>query len=424
MVLASVVEATLGRVAALGRTASSASTSASGVADAGAATLRRLGAAKTRGTSSLDDLNEHAKIITDGVDFRPVTDTSCFVDAYRSSDAATAVMFVFISGCVLGAVPQYLKVVVLGTSEGLSLSSLALMNVSNVCATMNVFILHYEQIRRCVAGAAGYEYERCQASLLTLYYTLIYTLLWIPLYPLAAHFTSDRKTEYFGYVMSKRKAAWYGLALWAVPCALLAAPVARMLFGSTCFEFERYAIFLGLTNAVLETTRYVPQLWESVHSKGSGAMSYMRLALSVAGGLGATIQKAVMHESWSTWGPPLIGHGLEMAIFCVNLFNDMTRRRERTDMRKEALGLMRDSDDDYEDSRDDMETDAHAKRKAAMLESAESAARTGSPTKSESDVEDWVQNIPTEGGFKAKTYFVWHRACTDKHFFTSLVRYL
>ena len=90
MVLASVVEATLGRVAALGRTASSASTSASGVADAGAATLRRLGAAKTRGTSSLDDLNEHAKIITDGVDFRPVTDTSCFVDAYRSSDAATA----------------------------------------------------------------------------------------------------------------------------------------------------------------------------------------------------------------------------------------------------------------------------------------------------------------------------------------------
>ena len=47
MVLASVVEATLGRVAALGRTTSSASTSASGVADAGAATLRRLGAAKT-----------------------------------------------------------------------------------------------------------------------------------------------------------------------------------------------------------------------------------------------------------------------------------------------------------------------------------------------------------------------------------------
>jgi len=208
MVLASLVEATLGRVVALGQTRSSASTSASGVAGVGDAALRRLGATKTSGASSLDDLNKHAKIITDGVDFRPSTDTSCFVNAYHSSDAAAAVMYVFISGCVLGAVPQYLKVVVLGTSEGLSLSSLALMNVSNVCATMNVFILHYEQIRRCVAGAAGYEYERCQASLLTLYYTLIYTLLWIPLYPLAAYFASDRKTEYFGHVMSKRRAAW------------------------------------------------------------------------------------------------------------------------------------------------------------------------------------------------------------------------
>ena len=60
----------------------------------------------------------------------------------------------------------------------------------------------------------------------------------------------------------------------------------------------------------------------------------MRLLLSVGGGLGATIQKAAMNESWSTWGPPLVGHGLEMAIFCVNVFNDMTGRR--------ACGAVRD----------------------------------------------------------------------------------
>jgi len=43
-----------------------------------------------------------------------------------------------------------------------------------------------------------------------------------------------------------------------------------------------------------------------------------------------------MNESWSTWGPPLVGHGLEMAIFCVNVFNDMTNRR--------ACGAVRDMD--------------------------------------------------------------------------------
>ena len=37
------------------------------------------------------------------------------------------------------------------------------------------------------------------ASLLTFYYTLIYTLLWFPLYPLAAHFCSDAKSEACGW---------------------------------------------------------------------------------------------------------------------------------------------------------------------------------------------------------------------------------
>jgi len=102
-----------------------------------------------------------------------------------------------------------------------------------------------------------------------------------------------------------------------------------------------------------------------------------------------------------------------MAIFGVNLFNDMTRRRADAEGKKESLGLIRDSDNEDEDE--------VAKRK---LESAESGIGGGSPTKSESDVENWVDNIPTEGGLRAKTSFVWHRACTDKHFFTSLVRYL
>ena len=64
-----------------------------------------------------------------------------------------------------------------------------------------------------------------------------------------------------------------------------------MLLGSTCYEFENYALFLGLLNALLETTRYVPQLWESIKAQTSGAMSYMRLLLSVGGGLGAIYSK-------------------------------------------------------------------------------------------------------------------------------------
>lgn len=381
MVLAALAEATIGRCVALGSTVVDASARALGSMRALGAHAQAHAQAKAATTA-----------ITDGVDFRPHTDTSCFLTPYRESEAATAMMTVFVLGCVLGAVPQYLKLFALRNAVGLSLTSLALMNVSNMCATMNVFVLHYEQIRRCARGATGYEPERCRTSLLTVYYTAIYTMLWLPLFPLAAHYTSEEKIDHCGRVMTRRKWAWYGFTAHCFPIALLAAPVVRMLFGKTCYDLESYAIVLGLLNAVLETVRYVPQLWESIHSQGSGAMSYLRLLLSIGGGLGATIQKAVMKESWSTWGPPLVGHGLEVAIFGVNLYNDTHRRRSGARGDGETSGLT-----DTTESKDEDD---------------------------DSVEEDWVKGIPADVGLGEKGAYVYQRMCTDKHFFTSLVKYL
>ena len=101
-------------------------------------------------------------------------------------------MFIFIAGVVLGAVPQYLKLILLANSEGISLSSLALMNVSNVCATLNIFILHFEQIRQCVRRGDGFTFDSCQASLLTFYYTLVYTLLWFRCTPSPRTFAATK----------------------------------------------------------------------------------------------------------------------------------------------------------------------------------------------------------------------------------------
>ena len=60
MVLAALVEATLGRVAALGDERGKVLSA-----------FARLG--------SLGAIDDHTKTITDGVDFRPTTDTSCFL---------------------------------------------------------------------------------------------------------------------------------------------------------------------------------------------------------------------------------------------------------------------------------------------------------------------------------------------------------
>jgi len=345
-------------------------------------------------------------------------------------------MFIFIAGVILGAVPQYLKLILLADAEGISMSSLALMNVSNLTATLNIFILHFEQIKQCVRGAAGFTADNCQASLLTFYYTLVYTLLWFPLYPLAAHFCGDRKTEVCGHVASGRRHAWNGFFAHLLPCFILAAPVLRMVFGGTCFGLESYAMLLGVMNAVLEATRYLPQVYASFYGEGSGALSYLRLMLSVGGGVGATVQKAVMHEDVSTWFPPLVGHSLEIVIVLMNLYHDMhgNARFNRGENGKAGPGGGNDS------GKGDVESGEAApligSRRAAeteamnrVLERGEKAAggeRPGNSSKGEEEDhgdESWIDELEDKGVVDGCGYCC-EQMRTNPKFLRGLIKYM
>ena len=356
-------------------------------------------------------------------------------------------MFIFIAGVVLGAVPQYLKLILLANSEGISLTSLALMNVSNVTATLNIFILHFEQIKQCVRQADGFTFDSCQASLLTFYYTLVYTLLWFPLYPLAAHFCAEKKVEHCGVVASGRAHANRGLVAHLVPCLILAAPVVRMVFNGGCFGFESYAMLLGVMNAILEATRYLPQVFASWHSEGSGALSYLRLLLSIGGGVGATVQKALMHEDVSTWFPPLVGHSLEIVIVAINLYHDVSgaRRREGSEFGSER------GDDDGESgigggegatSESTPLTGSHASRTAAVNramergergekadegtnEGTKGAERRGKTRENESDAEsDWIDDLPADASAFEQGEYVCNQMCTNPKFLNALLKYM
>jgi uncharacterized protein with PQ loop repeat len=360
----------------------------------------------------------------------------------EASHGAEAIMFIFIAGVVLGAVPQYLKLILLANSEGISLTSLALMNVSNVTATLNIFILHFEQIKQCVRQADGFTFDSCQASLLTFYYTLVYTLLWFPLYPLAAHFCAEKKVEHCGVVASGRAHANRGLVAHLVPCLILAAPVVRMVLNGGCFGFESYAMLLGVMNAVLEATRYLPQVFASWHSEGSGALSYLRLLLSIGGGVGATVQKALMHEDVSTWFPPLVGHSLEIVIVAINLYHDVSgaRRRDGSEFGSER------GDDDGEsggggESRSEatpLTGPSHAARTAAVNRAMERGERGESLHEEDEETEgararraktgdpesDWIDGLPSEASALEQGEYVCNQMCTNPKFLDALLKYM
>ena len=347
-------------------------------------------------------------------------------------------MFIFIFGVVLGAVPQYLKLILLASSEGISLVSLALMNVSNLTATLNIFILHFEQIKQCVKqNAPEYSFDACQASLLTFYYTLVYTLLWFPLYPLAAHFWSNRKSEVCGVVQTQRQHAWHGLLAHVVPCAILAAPVLKMAASSgACHEYEAYALLLGVVNAILEATRYLPQVYASWYSMGSGSLSYLRLLLSIGGGVGATVQKAVMHEDVSTWFPPLVGHSLEIVIVLMNLYHDMhgNARFNRGENGKAGPGGTNDSGTGDVESGEaapliGSRRAAEAEAMNLALEQGEKAAggkRPGNSSKGEEEDhgdESWIDELEDKGVVDGCGYCC-EQMRTNPKFLRGLIKYM
>lgn len=369
-------------------------------------------------------------------------------------------MFIFIGGVVLGAVPQYLKLILLASADGISLTSLALMNVSNVTATLNIFILHFEQIKRCVQVQPGFTFNSCQASLLTFYYTLVYTLLWFPLYPLAAHFCSDEKSEQCGMMRSGKQHAQMGLIAHLTPCVILAAPVVRMVLGGACFDFENYAMFLGAVNAILEATRYLPQVYASFYAEGSGALSYLRLLLSIGGGVGATVQKALMKEDISTWFPPLVGHSLEIMIVVINLYNDLRGKKPssahpRTPGGSEIVDGEGAGGEGGRGGKDAERggagggssertplTGGDAAKTAAVnqaMERGESRGRAGGggdggdgggdegaddSELTDDDSADWLDGMPRDRGLYEQGDYVYQKMCTDPKFFKALVKYM
>jgi hypothetical protein len=164
-------------------------------------------------------------------------DTHCFVETHDAWRGAEVLTILAILAFVAGAIPQYIKLIVLATDKGNSLTALALLNVSAVTATLNIFILHYEQIKQCVRGDMGFD--DCNTSLLTFYYTATWTILWFPVYTLAARYCSDEETEEVcGATRTRRQNARIGFWAHVIPCVGLAAPVVGMVLRGNCYEYE------------------------------------------------------------------------------------------------------------------------------------------------------------------------------------------
>ena len=104
-------------------------------------------------------------------------------------------------------------------------------------ATLNIFILHYEQIKQCVRGDMGFD--DCNTSLLTFYYTATWDDPVVPRVHARGEVLlgrgdrgglrrdADAEAEREDRVLAH-----------VIPCVGHAAPVVGMVLRGNCYEYE------------------------------------------------------------------------------------------------------------------------------------------------------------------------------------------
>lgn len=222
---------------------------------------------------------------------------------------------------VLNQVPQYRKILLARSADGLSAITVALGNVSSTFNVVNLAILHANQVPLCLSRSTSFL--ECQASFLVLYSALAGLLACFPVYFLKLYY-HKRTHRTAGALVA---GAYVQVLI--VLCAIVPAFLSVMPWGD-CEEYRDFANVLGFLNTIILCCQYLPQIYQTYRYKGSGAVSYVTLACDSLGGYTMVAYKIyATSERLSSWFPYLVFHTSELVVIAVALYFDRRKHRDR-----------------------------------------------------------------------------------------------
>lgn len=230
------------------------------------------------------------------------------VDA--STDVGTVGVVVgalLVVGTILTPLPQFVKIVRLGSADGVSLSTLSFIVAYQAMCAAGIVIVKFRIMRAC--DSLG-----CLAQLLDLAQQLACALTYMALVRVVASLERDR---------AKRRAAAASVAF---AFAVLAGAVIVSL-GGAC---RSVALYMGGAMSVLSSlcvvVGYLPQLVQTWRCGHSGALSYATYNLSIVGcGIIFVNDAFYFSDPWPAWLPSAVAGLIQLAIVASAVVLDMRR---------------------------------------------------------------------------------------------------
>jgi uncharacterized protein with PQ loop repeat len=255
-----------------------------------------------------------------------------------------AFSFLIFLGILISYLPQHLRIIQRGTSEGISPLFLLLGVTSGTCAFLNILILSWGVLGCCSKGIGGFNcfsasmgvaqvglQWACFAIILALF--LIYlprgSALEIPnssaTPPKVAVGITLASVAHF---MVMAGATFYLSLLTAREESVVVNGGSPQLQPSAALV--KWANFLGVQSTLLASIQYVPQLYTTWRLKHVGSLSIPMMCIQTPGSFVWALSLAMREGTrWSSWATYVVTGCLQGALLVMCVMFEIAERRDR-----------------------------------------------------------------------------------------------
>ncbi|KAG0053524.1 hypothetical protein BGZ83_000941 [Gryganskiella cystojenkinii] len=228
------------------------------------------------------------------------------------SDFELALSLFILVGMVVSYLPQHLRIIMKGTSEGISPWFLLLGSISASSTFLNIVILQWRVIMCCKVLNLGPCLEStlgiAQLGVQFVMFGLVFVLflIYFPAYKKSPQLElHSRRFKFLPAPSEEWKISImiaHVVAGHLIICLLVTVYLLTFVGGPENHWTSAWASFLGITSVILATIQYVPQIMRTFRRKSVGALSIPMMMMQTPGAALLTLSLALRPgANWTTW---------------------------------------------------------------------------------------------------------------------------
>lgn len=262
-------------------------------------------------------------------------------------DGASRFNFAFLIlitlGIILSYVPQYHRIYVKKTSEGLSTTFLLLGSCSSIFTFTNIVLISSKARRCCYMGELNtFNCLSSQLSLLQIGVQCVCAVLILVLVLIITkHSIKQDKEEYKRIIIVGKFVALHGIAS-LIQILFGLGPGARYL--------NTISSINGLLSTLLTIIKYVPQIYTTYHLKHPGTLSIGMMCIQTPGGAIFTATLFFTKGShWSSWVSYFVAFILQGTLLTLCIYYEYFKNHGITAELSEIRNVERIVEENFQD---------------------------------------------------------------------------